>query len=132
VRDQREAFDRFLGAGKPAYVDYPRPGAAEVCGLIRRLKGLAVVAHPGLDELDASLEVLKECGVHGIEVFHPDHPSETMLRYLARTKELALLATGGSDYHGGRKNEGGPLGATIYPNEHWERLDAALHEAATT
>ncbi|MEZ0227630.1 MAG: PHP domain-containing protein [Planctomycetota bacterium] len=132
VRDQREAFDRFLGAGKPAYVDYPRPGAAEVCGLIRRLKGIAVVAHPGLDELESSLETLKECGVHGIEVFHPDHPPEMMLRYLARTRELSLLATGGSDYHGGRKNEGGPLGATIYPNEHWERLEAALHEASRT
>lgn len=129
-RDQREAFDRFLGTGKPACVDYPRPSAQEVCGLIRGLRGISVVAHPGLDELDSSLEQLKECGVHGIEVFHPDHPSEMMQRYLARSRELSLLATGGSDYHGGKKNEGGALGATVLPREHWERLEAALHEAS--
>ena len=126
VKDQREAFDRYLAAGKPAYVDYPRPGAAEVCALIHRLQGIASVAHPGLDELDSSLELLKECGVDGIEVFHPDHPSETMQRFLARSRELSLLATGGSDFHGGKKNEGGALGGTFLPREHWERLEEAL------
>ncbi len=130
VPDQRQAFERYLGLGKPAYVDYPRPGAAEVCALVRRLKGISVVAHPGLDQLDPCLEQLKECGVDGVEVFHPDHPSETMQRFLARSRELSLLATGGSDFHGGKKNEGGALGATILPREHWERLEDALARAS--
>jgi predicted metal-dependent phosphoesterase TrpH len=129
-RDQREAFDRFLGTGKPGYVDYTRPGPREVCALIHSLRGLSVIAHPGLDDLESSLETLKECGVDGIEVFHPDHPRESMERFLARSRELSLLATGGSDYHGGRKNEGGALGATVLPREHWERLEQALDKAS--
>ncbi len=128
--DQREAFDRFLGTGKPAYIDYPRPGASEVCALVRRLAGIAVVAHPGLDDLDPCLELLKESGIGGVEVFHPDHSQETMQRFLARTRELDLLATGGSDFHAGQKSEGGALGSVSLGREHWLRLEEALGRAA--
>jgi predicted metal-dependent phosphoesterase TrpH len=126
VKDQREAFTRFLGQGKPACVEYPRPTVPEVCALIRRLAGVSVVAHPALDGLEASLDHLKECGVNGVEVFHPDQPLEVAQRLLARARELELLTTGGSDFHGGRKNEGGALGSVSCPRDHWERLGKAL------
>jgi predicted metal-dependent phosphoesterase TrpH len=130
VRDQREAFTRFLAQGRPAYVDYPRPGAREACDLVRELRGVAVVAHPGLDDLEGSLETLKECGVQGIEVFHPDHSPETVARLRARAQALGLLATGGSDFHGGQKNEGGALGSVRLGDEHAERFLEALARAA--
>jgi predicted metal-dependent phosphoesterase TrpH len=128
--DTRDAFNRILGQGCPAYVDYPRPDAPEVCALVRRLRGVAVVAHPGLDFLDPCLEHLREYGVRGLEVFHPDHAPDATARFLARARELDLLPTGGSDYHGGQKNEGGALGATSLPEDHWERLDEALLAAS--
>ncbi|MBI3724132.1 PHP domain-containing protein [bacterium] len=130
VADQREAFERFLGMGKPAYVDYPRPSAGEVCALVRRLAGVAVVAHPGLDDLEPCLESLKECGIAGVEVFHPDHSQETMQRFLSRARALDLLATGGSDFHAGQKSEGGALGSVSLPGEHWLRLEEALARVA--
>lgn len=108
---QRQAFDRWLGQGRPAYVDYPRPDAREACALVRSLRGLSVCAHPGLDDLDGSLERLRDAGIAGVEVYHPDHSPEVTARFRARAESLGLIATGGSDYHGGQKNEGGSLGS---------------------
>jgi predicted metal-dependent phosphoesterase TrpH len=128
-KDQREAFDRFLAQGKPAYVDYPRPDAREACALVRKLEGLAVVAHPALDDLESSLEALKESGVHGLEVYHPDHKPEVVARLEERARDLALVATGGSDFHGGRKNEGGALGSVSLSGERATRFLEALSGA---
>ena len=129
VRDIREAFRRYLGQGCPAYVDFPRPDAREACALVRRLGGVAVVAHPGLDGLEPDLVDLKESGVQGVEVFHPDHKPAVTSRLLARARELDLIATGGSDFHG-RNGEGGVLGQSRMPREQWERLEEALARAA--
>ena len=49
VGSVREAFDRYLGAGKPAHVSHHKVDPREACDLIHRAGGLAVLAHPGFN-----------------------------------------------------------------------------------
>lgn len=105
VASAKEAFDRYLAEGKPAYVARDLPTPAEAIGWIREAKGVAVLAHPtwvkipteGLPNLISSL---KESGLGGIEVYYSTHSQSDTNRYLALSKKLDLVVTGGSDFHG--------------------------------
>jgi hypothetical protein len=64
-----------------------------------------VLAHPFTLELDREalrnyVIELKDQGLHGIEVFYPEHSQPMVAEYLALAKELDMVATGGSDFHG--------------------------------
>lgn len=106
VRDRREAFDRWLADGGPAFV--PRYGCELGKGidLVHGAFGVAVIAHPwgrgsrGLLTAEVLAAVSRGHRLDGIEVDHLDHdePSRALLRRLAG--ELGLLVTGSSDYHG--------------------------------
>ena len=114
VRDFNEAFDRFLGKDRPAYVDKFRYSPDEAFQMIREAGGVAVIAHPYTLKLtDEGLrEVLVEwlpLGLSGLEVFYPDHSEETIRRYSRMADSLGLIKTGGSDFHGNNK-EGSVLG----------------------
>lgn len=62
--------------------------------------GLAVLAHPGqLDSYDL-LPTLVDCGLGGIERFHPDHAPLDHIRCTELAERYSLVCTGGSDYHG--------------------------------
>lgn len=102
VGSMREAFDRYLGAGCPAYVGLERISPFEAIGWIREAGGKSVLAHPGLYRNDALVEEIARGGVDGIEVFHSDHGAEDRIRYAAVAERHRLLVTGGSDYHGRR------------------------------
>lgn len=110
-----DAFDRFLGRGKPAYVDKFRIPADNAIALIRAAGGIAVLAHPGLlldplaekkpgadpsSYLERLLDKLVSFGLGGIEVYYPGH-SAARTAFLAQAAEKrGLLATGGTDFHG--------------------------------
>lgn len=101
----RQAFDRYLGQGCPAYVPRKLPSTTEAVEKLSRMKVVPVLAHPmrmGLEEaaLHAFVHSLKECGLKGLEAYHPsaNHSSAKQLEQLARQENL--LVTGGSDYHG--------------------------------
>jgi 3',5'-nucleoside bisphosphate phosphatase len=100
VANRNEAFDRYLGHGRPAFV--PRLGATpeEVIGLITAAGGLASLAHPGLLDSDEIIPSLILAGLPAIEVFHSEHDAETVRRYRRMADRSRLLATGGSDFHG--------------------------------
>jgi predicted metal-dependent phosphoesterase TrpH len=100
VRDFREAFDRFLGHGRPAYVEKHRLTIPDAIALVHRSGGLAVLAHPGADGNRARLEPLVEAGLDGVEVRHPSHSAEDMLRLQALADFFDLVPSGGSDWHG--------------------------------
>jgi predicted metal-dependent phosphoesterase TrpH len=104
VRSLDEAFERYLGVGRPAYV--PRFGFTihDAIGAIRNAGGVPVLAHPGRDRLDL-LHPLIQAGLQGIEVFHPSHTSEDILRLTRLAATHGLLITGGSDCHGLAKGE---------------------------
>lgn len=125
VRDVREAFDRWIGAGKPGYVERYRLTAEEAIALVRRAGGTATVAHPAVHGLGrAELSHLKEQGLAGLEVHHPDHPPQTRARLADLARELDLVPTAGSDYHGELIAPGRRLGMVQMSREDLERLRA--------
>ena len=135
VRDRGEAFDRYLGPQGPAYVNRYAADLFAMIDLVAGAGGVTVVAHPwasrhnheALDE--AGLESLKQAGLSGIEVDHQDHdrPARDALRAVARN--LDLVATGSSDYHGDGKVDH-ELGCnTTHPAE-YERLIALAGKAS--
>ncbi len=115
VRDDREAFDRYLGDDKPAFV--PRAGATpvEVVELIRRAGGVSSLAHPGVTRQDGLIPELAAAGLDALEVYHADHTDEDTARYLALAERLGLAMTGGSDYHGARSHHAHGFGVVALP-----------------
>lgn len=105
VQSAKEAFDRYLGNGKAAYVSRELPDPAEAIGWIRAAKGIPVLAHPTWVRLDETsllklCETLKATGLMGIEVHYSTHKRAQTEEYLNIAKRLDLLVTGGSDFHG--------------------------------
>ena len=96
----QEAFDRFLGIGRPAYVPKTVLPVEEIVRLITDAGGVAVWAHPGaLIRKPSILDRLVNLGVRGVEVWHPNH-SDTLVREIGRrARARGLVQTGGSDYH---------------------------------
>lgn len=105
IQDIDEAFQRFIGKGKPAFVPKFRLSVAEAATLIHRGGGVAIFAHPGLANLDDQFDALLAAGLDGIEVWHSRHSASQCVRYLDFTKARGCLATGGSDCHGIAKGE---------------------------
>ncbi|WP_242361274.1 PHP domain-containing protein [Anaeromyxobacter sp. SG17] len=101
VVDVKEAFDRFLGEGRPAYVQRYRLDAEEAVRLVRSAGGTTTVAHPGVSGLDrGDLERLRAFGVEGVEVLHADHNPSVREKYRRAAEALDLVPTAGSDFHG--------------------------------
>jgi len=100
VTDTREAFDKWLATGRPAFV--PRPGAPpeEVITIVRGAGGLTSLAHPGQTAIDARIPAYCLAGLDAIEVYHPDHDATSTERYRQLASRLMVLITGGSDFHG--------------------------------
>jgi 3',5'-nucleoside bisphosphate phosphatase len=127
VADTREAFDRWLATGRPAFV--PRSGAppGEVIDIVHTAGGLASLAHPGQTDVDSFISAYVESGLDAIELYHPDHDANAVARYRNIASRLNLLATGGSDFHGDA-DHGSEPGAVALPVEDWIQLrDAAAH-----
>ncbi len=124
VASIHEAFDRFLAAGKPAFV--PRVGHSprDVVDVIHLAAGLASMAHPGVTRRPGVLASLVVDGLDGIEVYHPDHPPEDQHELQTFAARHDLLVTGGSDFHGDDGRER-PLGRTTLPASEFDRLRAA-------
>jgi predicted metal-dependent phosphoesterase TrpH len=124
VTDIGEAFDRWLGRSRAAFV--PRPGATaeSVVATIHDAGGLASLAHPGRTGIDARLPSLREAGLDAIEAFHSDHAPQDVQRYQRLAAQLGLLVTGGSDFHG-YPGRGVAPGSASLPREEWDRLRAA-------
>ncbi len=102
-----EAFDRWLGIGKPAYVPSEKLTAQQAIDMICRAGGVASWAHPEWPDgphrfrpTEETLRQLLEAGLGGIEVYYFDHSPETAARFLELARRYDLVPTGGSDYHG--------------------------------
>ncbi|MCA9773535.1 MAG: PHP domain-containing protein, partial [Myxococcales bacterium] len=97
AQDMREAFDRYLSEGRPAYARRPSPSGAEQIAILRERGGVAVLAHPALIRNDAVVDDLIDAGLQGIECFTPCHTADETERYVALARRHGLIATGGSD-----------------------------------
>jgi predicted metal-dependent phosphoesterase TrpH len=125
VTSSREAFDRFLGDGKPGYVDRFRLPAEEAITMLHRAGGTATLAHPGSSKVNPhTLEQLARAGLDGLEVFHPDHVPSQREAFLRQASALGLTPTAGSDYHGPRVTPDRSLGMVSLDPSHFARLEA--------
>jgi predicted metal-dependent phosphoesterase TrpH len=127
VRDQRAAFDRYIGAGRPAYVAKYRLAMGDAIELIHHAGGIAVLAHPGADGTRARLEPLARLGLDGVEVLHPGHSAEDIARLGALAEHFGLVSSGGSDWHGAPGGER-VIGCMRVPAPWLERQDARVRE----
>lgn len=98
--DVRDAFDRYLGNGRPAYVPKERLTMGEAIAMIHAAGGLAILAHPGQSGTRKRIESLAAAGLDGVEVRHPSHSSEDAARLGALVDHFGLVPSGGSDWHG--------------------------------
>jgi 3',5'-nucleoside bisphosphate phosphatase len=124
VSSVKEAFDRYLGEGRPAYVGRYRLSAQEAIGLVRGAGGAATLAHPGVNRIEAGdLERLRGWGLAGVEAYHPDHVPSQRQKYLDIARALDLVPTAGSDFHGEEVAPGRKLGMVTMPEQELARLE---------
>jgi predicted metal-dependent phosphoesterase TrpH len=118
VATVKEAFDRFLGEGRPAYVGRFRLSPADAIALVRGAGGTATVAHPGVSKVERyDLERMKAMGLAGVETYHPDQNPSVREKYAKFARELDLVPTAGSDFHGPEVAPGRRLGmVTMSPD----------------
>jgi predicted metal-dependent phosphoesterase TrpH len=123
-----DAFDRYIGQGKPAYVPRPRVDPRDAIALVRVAGGVPVLAHPFWPGgVESVLDRLVPAGLLGMEVDYGEYSPEDRETLRAIARRRGLIATGGSDFHGAFLGAGRELGSAPVPLE----AVAALREAAS-
>ena len=126
VASVNEAFERFLGRGRPAFIARRGASPEDVVALVHAAGGLVSIAHPAKLKRDALIEPLAEAGLDAIEAFHPDHDFNAVLHYRQRADRLKLVVTGGSDYHGRGSGRVNAMGRVTLPPEEFARFSERL------
>ncbi len=121
-----DAFDRFIGRNGPAYAERDKLTPAQAVELIDSAGGIAAVAHPQYTpNVEEILADLKNHGLTALEVYYKDLSPDKVANLLSIARNLGLLPTGGSDFHGlGNPGEREP-GDIPLPNSAVEALLAA-------
>jgi len=123
-----EAFDKYIGKGRFAYVPRYKLTPVDAVRLIISANGLPVIAHPlelpGLEELRSWLPELCAAGMVGLETYYGPYSGEDEQALRALADQYGLIPTGGSDFHGPGIHPT-PLGGRPVPYEAVERLKAA-------
>jgi len=122
VADTKEAFDRFLATGKPAFVPRIGPSPAEVFARIHASDGIASLAHPGLLGRDDLIPGFARVGLDALEAHHSKHTPDDTKRYLAMARQYDLAISGGSDYHAEPSHDRGGPGCVSLPLEAFQGL----------
>jgi predicted metal-dependent phosphoesterase TrpH len=125
----KDAFDEYLGHGKPAYVDREKMLPAEAAAIIVKAGGLPVLAHPlTTEDPEGLISELKPAGLVGMEAYYKDYTAEEVEGLLELAQRHNLIATGGSDFHGIEPDEETAIGDSNVPLEAAERLIALAKE----
>ena len=104
-----EAFNKYIGNGCPAYEKKVHLSPQSAFKIINDAGGLSFIAHPGY-MTESLLKELITAGVDGIEVIHPSHTPQQIKFYKGIVNEYFLLESGGSDFHGGKREDENNLG----------------------
>lgn len=116
VKSQERAFVRYLRKGAAAYAERGKYEAADAIAMIVEAGGLAVLAHPvnldpSLRSIPGLLKSLQAVGLAGVEAYYPSHDQRAVGKLNNFARELGLLVTGGSDFHGNDRAWSFPAGA---------------------
>ena len=123
--DISDAFAKYLGRGRVGFAEHPMLVVDEAISLVRGAGGVATVAHPGVSRLDPSMiRQMKADGLGGIEVFHSDHRGAAREQWLSVARDLDLVPTAGSDFHGESVTPGRRLGDVGMDPKDFSRLEA--------
>jgi predicted metal-dependent phosphoesterase TrpH len=104
VSSYYEAFNKYIGNGCPAYEKKVHISPQSAFKIINDAGGLSFIAHPGYMPESLLKELIEE-GVDGIEVLHPSHSPQQVKFYKGIVGEYFLLESGGSDFHGGKRED---------------------------
>jgi len=104
VSDIPDAFDKYIGEGCPAYVERYKLTTKEAIEIINKIKGISILAHPGLITDKNIINDILDLGIMGLEVFHPKHDSDMISYLFSLSKKRGLFITGGTDCHGYMQN----------------------------
>jgi predicted metal-dependent phosphoesterase TrpH len=145
VATTQEAFDRYIGQGRPAYVERVRFGPEDAARTVLAAGGAPVLAHPVLNAavmagepepmqlalvaLEPRLDALQAAGLRGLEVYYGGY-AEALIRALEEVADRrGLIRTGGSDFHGGARVKA-DLGGVALPAEVAATVVDQLRQAA--
>lgn len=109
VKSFFEAFYKYIGNHAPAYERKVHLSPQSAFKIINDAGGLSFIAHPG-NMPEILIKELIDAGVDGIEVIHPSHSPEQVKFYRGIVIEYFLLESGGSDFHGGKREDDENLG----------------------
>jgi len=108
TRNYSEAFEAYIGESGPAFEPKYKISPEDAVEIIASAGGISTVAHPGWYVSENDLSYLIRAGIDGIEVIHPAHDDNRVRYFRGIASEYFLLESGGSDFHGGKRND--------YPN----------------
>jgi hypothetical protein len=145
IQTTQEAFELYLGQGKPAYVERVRFGPEDAIRAILSAGGAPVLAHPvlsaavlnggpeavppAIEALQPRLDALQAAGLRGLEVYYPNYSPELIAALETVAADRGLIRTGGSDYHGAIRLKA-ELGSIPIPIQVESTVVAALRAAA--
>jgi len=133
AEDLSDAFARYIGGGKPAFVPRPRVDPRDAIALVIAAGGVPVLAHPfSTGGVESVLDRLVPAGLAGMEVDYGEYVPEDreILRQIATRR--GLIATGGSDYHGPDRRSARELGSAPVSFASVAALRRALHPPSST
>jgi len=129
IASVREAFEKYISQGGPAYVEREKKTPVEVVELILQVNGLPVLAHPlTVNDPEGMIIELKAAGLVGVEAYYNDYTIGEINKLVSLADRYGLIATGGSDYHGLDASSETMIGGAPVPMEAAEQLIALAEQ----
>ncbi|WP_322794894.1 PHP domain-containing protein [Tepidiforma sp.] len=130
VASVKEAFDLWLGNGKPADVNREKLSPEDAIAMVHRHGGVVVIAHPVFigGEYVETVRQLTAWGADGLETYYKHYGPELVTAHEALAGELGLARSGGSDYHGLGNPDDRDIGDIPFPDERVEEFVRFLED----
>jgi len=129
IASVREAFDKYISQGGPAYVEREKKTPVEAVELILQANGLPVLAHPlTVNDPEGMIIELRAAGLVGVETYYNGYTIGEINKLVSLAGRYGLIATGGSDYHGLDASSETMIGGAPVPMEAAEQLIALAEQ----